>query len=161
MLKKQSTLIRLIASILIPQAAGGIGSLFTMASIPTWYAALNKPSFNPPNWIFAPVWTLLFLMMGIALAFIWKEGLSRREVKIALTFFMIQLFMNVLWSFLFFYLKMYFAAFIEIIILWFGILITLVSFYRISRIAGYLLVPYLLWVSFAIVLNFFLWQLNV
>jgi translocator protein len=160
MKKNKSNMIILIASILIPQAAGAIGSYFTMPSIHVWYASLTKPSFNPPNWIFGPVWTILYLMMGIALSIVWKKGTGRKEVRPAIAFFAIQLLLNILWSFLFFYMQTPFAAFIEIILLWLSILITLVVFYRISHTAGLLLVPYLLWVSFASVLNFFLWRLN-
>ena len=151
----------LIASILLPQAAGAIGSYFTMPSIPGWYAGLAKPSFNPPGWIFGPIWTLLYLLMGIALYLIWKKGTEIKEVRLAMIFFAAQLLLNILWSFLFFYMKLPCAAFIEIILLWTAILITLTAFYRLSRPAGLLLVPYLLWVSFAAVLNFFLWRLNV
>ncbi len=159
--KRKSNIIKLIVSIIIPQIIGGIGALMTEPSIGSWYAGLTKPSFNPPNWIFGPVWTALFLMMGIALFLVWKNGLSGKEAKTAVAVFGIQLFLNLAWSFLFFFLHMPLAAFIEIIILWAAIAATLALFMRISRAAGLLLVPYLLWVSFAAVLNFFLWRLNM
>jgi translocator protein len=157
---RKSNIMKLVASIIIPQAIGGIGALLTMPSIEAWYAGLNKPSFNPPNWIFGPVWTVLFLMMGIALFLVWKNGLSGKEAKTAVAVFGIQLFLNLSWSFLFFFLHLPLAAFIEIIILWTAIGATLALFTRLSRTAGLLLVPYFLWVSFAAVLNFFLWWLN-
>ncbi|MBN2158328.1 MAG: tryptophan-rich sensory protein [Spirochaetes bacterium] len=157
---KKPDIIRLIISILIPQAAGGIGSLFTMDSVHTWYQTLSKPSFNPPDWIFGPVWTLLYIMMGIALYLVWKNGLGTSQAKLSVVFFSIQLILNVAWSFLFFYLRMPVYGFIEIIILWIFILFTMLAFFRINLAAGILLAPYLLWVSFAAILNFFLWRLN-
>ncbi len=159
--EKKSNIIRLIASILIPQAIGGIGALLTGPAIGSWYAGLNKPSFNPPNWIFGPVWTALYLMMGIALYLVWKNGLSKKETKAAVAVFSVQLLLNLAWSYLFFYLHMPFAAFVDIILLWIAIAATMAAFVRIARPACILLVPYLLWVSFAAVLNFFLWQLNI
>lgn len=143
------------------QMAGIIGSIFTTPAIPTWYANINKPSFRPPNWVFAPVWTTLFLLMGIALFLVLRKGLKNKNVKIAFLFFIFHLVLNTLWSVLFFGLKSPFAAFVEIIFLWASILISIILFSQISRIAGYLLIPYLLWVSFASVLNFSIWQLNI
>lgn len=157
---KKSSIIKLIVSILIPQIAGVIGSLFTMESVRTWYQTLNKPSFNPPDWIFGPVWTALYILMGIALFLIWKNGPGRREARLAVVFFSIQMLLNVAWSFLFFYLRMPLYGFMEIIVLWASILLTTVAFFRINRTAGILFIPYLLWVSFASVLNFFLWRMN-
>ncbi len=158
---KISEILILFSSIIICQLAGFIGSIFTTSSIPTWYASLNKPSFNPPNWVFAPVWTVLYLLMGIALYLIWRKGLSDKNVKIAFMVFVFQLVLNSLWSFLFFGLESPFAAFIEIIILWIAILVSIILFFRISWIAGVLLIPYILWVSFASVLNFAIWRLNI
>lgn len=151
----------LLYSLIICQLAGIIGSFFTSSSIPTWYAALEKPSFNPPNWVFAPVWTTLFVLMGISLYLIWNKGLKAKEVKTALTFFGIQLALNVLWSIIFFGLKSPLYAFVEIIILWIAILLTILKFYKISKVAAYLLIPYILWVSFAAVLNFLIFTLNL
>jgi translocator protein len=151
-------LAKFILAIVICQVIGVIGGLFTASSIPTWYAALQKPSFNPPNWIFAPVWTTLYAMMGISLYLVWQKMAkgSRQAIKI----FMIQLALNLLWSVLFFYQKSPLAAFIEIIVLWAAILATIFFFYRISKPAAYIMVPYLLWVSFAAVLNFSIYILN-
>jgi len=154
-------IIRLVVSIAICEGAGVLGSLFTTPSVPTWLASLNKPSFNPPNWIFGPVWTFLFFLMGVALYIVWSRGLATRGVKTALLIFGIQLFLNILWSVLFFGLHLPFAAFIEIIFLWLAILASIVTFYRVSATASLLLIPYILWVSFASVLNFYLWRLNI
>ena len=151
----------LFSSIIICQLAGIIGSLFTAPSIPLWYANINKPSFNPPSWVFAPVWTTLYLLMGIALFLVWRKGLKRKDLKIAFAVFIFQLILNTLWSILFFGLKSPFVAFIEIVLLWISILISIILFFRISKVAGALLIPYLLWVSFASVLNFAIWRLNI
>ena len=152
--------LKLVVSILLCQLAGVIGGLFTASSVNTWYATLNKPSFNPPNWLFSPVWITLYFLMGIALFLVWRKRRQAENVKIAVYLFGVQLILNILWSLLFFGLKMPLLALIEIIILWGFILITLQKFKKISKLAGYLFVPYLLWVSFAVALNFFLWSLN-
>lgn len=148
---------KLLFSIMICELAGIIGSVFTVSSIPTWYAGLNKPVFNPPNYIFGPVWTFLYLLMGISLFLIWIKG---EGIKNALIIFFIQLVLNTLWSLIFFGMKALLPAFIEIIIMWIFILWTIISFYKISKPASFLLVPYLLWVSFASVLNYYIWKLN-
>ena len=153
-------ILKLIFSLAICQFAGFIGSLFTTPSIPTWYAALSKPSFNPPNSIFGPVWTTLFLLMGISAYLIWRKGVQNNNVRIALLIFILQLLLNVLWSYLFFGLHSPSSAFFEIIFLWLAILITFLSFMKISKSAGILLLPYLLWVSLATILNLFIWKLN-
>jgi len=140
--------------------AGFIGSFFTVSSIPTWYAALNKPSFNPPNWIFGSVWTILYILMGIALYLVIKKGLINNEIKLAATFFAVQLILNTIWSILFFGMRSPLLGFIEIGALWLSILFTTITFWRISSLAGILLIPYILWVSFASVLNYFIWRLN-
>lgn len=153
-------ILKLAISIIICLAAGFIGSIFTNRQIPTWYAALEKPSFSPPNWLFGPVWTALFILMGISLFLVWRNGLSQPSVKIALIIFIVQLLLNILWSFLFFTLRSPLTSFIEIILLWILILITILVFYPISKTAGILLLPYILWVSFASILNFSIWRLN-
>lgn len=156
-----SKAVKLIISILVCQGAGVIGSLFTSPAISTWYATLQKPSFNPPNWIFAPVWILLFLLMGISLYLIWEKRLGNKKAKIAVFIFGVQLILNTFWSILFFGLQFPLYAFIEIIILWLAILLTIVNFYKISKLATYLLLPYILWVSFAGYLNYSIWQLQI
>jgi len=158
---KRDKIIKLITAVLICQFAGIIGSVFTTPTRPTWYASINKPEFNPPNWVFAPVWTMLFLLMGISLYLIWEKGLEKKEVKHAVYVFGLQLFLNIVWSFLFFGLQNPFLAFAEIVLLWIAILASIILFYRISKKAGLLLVPYILWVSFAAFLNYSVWILNI
>lgn len=153
-------ILRFALAILLCQAAGIIGSFFTVAAIPNWYTALNKPSFNPPSWLFGPVWIGLYTLMGIALFIIWRQGREKPGVNKALTFFAVQLILNAVWTPLFFGLKLPGLALGEIILLWVVIVLTLVKFYKLSKTAGLLLVPYILWVSFAAVLNFSLWVLN-
>jgi tryptophan-rich sensory protein len=140
--------------------AGIIGSLFTTPAIPTWYLALQKPSIAPPNWIFGPVWTTLYLLMGISLYLVSKAGLGSINVRRSLVMFSIQLALNVLWSYLFFGLRSPRLGLIEIIAMWVAILITMIFFQRVSRAAALLLVPYLLWVSFASYLNYSIMVLN-
>ncbi|MCX6709633.1 MAG: tryptophan-rich sensory protein [Candidatus Woesearchaeota archaeon] len=150
--------LKLIASILICLGAGFIGSIFTMPSIKGWYSTLNKPFFSPPNWVFAPVWTALFILMGISLYFVWSEKSKKRIA--ALSVFFVQLGLNILWSVLFFALHAPFLALIEIIILWGAIFLTIARFNRVKRESAALLIPYILWVSFASILNFSIWLLN-
>ena len=152
---------RLIISIVICQLAGIIGSFFTAPNIPTWYAGVNKPWFNPPNWLFAPVWTILFVLMGISLYLIWEKGIEKKNVRLAVSVFGIQLFFNTIWSLLFFGLQNPMLAFFEIIILWLSILATIFLFYKLSKPAAFMLVPYIAWVTFAAVLNYYIWILNV
>ncbi len=149
---------KLLVSIGVSLGAGAIGSFFTISSIPTWYVTLNKPIFSPPNWIFAPVWTTLYILMGISLYLVWisKSKLKQRGT----TVFFIQLGLNVFWSLIFFGLKNPPAAFFEIIALWIAILLTIKTFYKISKLAGNLLIPYILWVTFAAALNAMIVLLN-
>lgn len=151
---------KLITSILVCQLAGFIGSLFTISSVSTWYITLNKPFFNPPSWLFGPVWITLYLLMGISLYIVWNKGIKNEQSKIAVLIFGLQLVLNSLWSILFFGLQNSLFAFIEIIILWIAILLTIKYFYEISKTASYLLVPYILWVAFAAILNFSIYYLN-
>ncbi len=147
----------LVGFIALSEAAGIIGSMFTAPSITGWYATLVKPEIAPPNWIFGPVWTTLFLLMGIAAFLVWR---TRRNTKMALGLFGLQLALNVLWSLLFFGLHNPGAALAEIIFLWLAIVATIVAFAKISKPAAWLLAPYIAWVSFAGYLNFLLWSLN-
>jgi translocator protein len=174
---------KLILSILICEIAGVIGSFFTTPAIQGWYYFLNKPSFSPPNWLFAPVWTILFLLMGVSLYLVWSKNFAANipadanDKKIwnpiskklwfgswreenAVLIFTLQLILNILWSVIFFGLQSPGFAFVEILMLWIAILYAIVNFYRISKTAAYLLIPYLAWVSFAALLNFSIWQLN-
>lgn len=151
---------KLVASIVICQLAGIIGSFFTVSSVSTWYLTLNKPFFNPPSWLFGPVWITLYFLMGISLYIVWNKGIRSKEAKIAVSVFGVQLILNFLWSIIFFGLKLPSFAFIEIILMWLAIIATVVYFYRISKVASYILIPYLLWVSFAAILNFAIYYLN-
>lgn len=153
-------ILKLIIAIVVCNAAGFIGSLFTAQSVSTWYTALNRPVFTPPGWLFAPVWTALYILMGITLFLLWEKGLDRKEVKTALAFFFIQLVLNALWSVLFFGLKSPFYAFIELIVLWTMILLTIITAYKVSKPSAYLLLPYIIWTSFAAVLNLAIVLLN-
>lgn len=154
-------LIKLLISIIICELAGIIGSIFTSPAVRTWYLTVNKPSFNPPNWLFAPVWTALFLLMGIAMFLVWLHpSVAPNERRRALTIFFIQLFFNILWSVMFFGLKSPLLGFIVIIILWILILLTIIRFFKISKPAAWLLIPYILWVTFATILNFSILILN-
>ena len=174
---------KLIISILICEFAGVSGSIFTAPAIQSWYYFLNKPSFSPPNWLFAPVWAFLFLLMGISLYLVWSKDFTAnvssndaqkkswnpisaklwsgtwREENAALIF-IFQLVLNILWSVIFFGLKSPGFAFVEILMLWITIIYTIVNFYRISKTSAYLLIPYIVWVSFAAFLNFSIWQIN-
>lgn len=150
----------LIMAVAIPELVGIVSTPVTIAAIATWYKTLNKPSFSPPNWIFGPVWTTLYLLMGIASYLIWKQGIKKPKVRVALTFYAIQLVLNFIWSFLFFGLHSPILALIDIVFLWVFIVLTILKFYKISKPATYLLIPYLLWVSFASVLNLAIVILN-
>lgn len=157
---KSGDFLKLVLSIAVSQSAGLIGAFFTTPSISGWYQTLAKPELAPPNWIFAPVWTTLFLLMGIAAFLIWKVGLSRKGVKAALGLFVFQLVLNTLWSIIFFGAQSPGWALLEVVFLWLAILATLISFWKLSRAAGVLILPYLLWVSFAIYLNYSIFILN-
>ena len=149
----------LLICLFIPLAIGGLSGFFTSSAISTWYVTLIKPSFNPPNFIFAPVWTTLFALMGISLFMIWNspKGTNRNN---ALLIFTVQIVLNFIWSFLFFNFESPGLALIEIVMLWTSILMMIIYFRRINKIAAALQVPYLLWVSFASVLNSTIWYLN-
>ena len=151
---------KLVIAIVLSECAGIIGSVFTTPSIAGWYAGLAKPALNPPAWVFAPVWTTLFALMGIAAFLIWQKGLNRKDTKIALGVFACQLVLNTCWSIIFFGMHNIGGALIEITILWLAIAATIFVFAKISKPAAWLLVPYILWVSFAGYLNYSLWFLQ-
>ena len=157
---KKSENLKLVVSILIPLIAGFIGSIATISSIPTWYFTLAKPAWAPPNWIFGPIWTALFILMGIALFLVWREGIGRRDVKIAVSIFGVQLVLNVLWSVIFFGLHSILGGLIEIVFLWTSIIITIITFYRVSKAGGMLLLPYIIWVTIASYLTYTVYLLN-
>lgn len=154
------TVLRLVVALLLPQVVG-VGSAFaTMGAVRDWYPSLVRPSFAPPSWVFGPVWTALYLMMGVAAFLVWQRGLARPDVRLALGLFVAQLVLNGLWSILFFGMRSPGLAFVEIVALWVLIVLTLWTFWRVSPLAGGLLVPYLAWVTFAAALNFGFWWLN-
>ncbi|MFA6437362.1 MAG: TspO/MBR family protein [Candidatus Paceibacterota bacterium] len=155
---KKNKIILFIISILIPQVIGFIGGISTASSVQGWYKDLVKPSFAPPNWLFMPAWLFLYFLMGVALFLILKSQSEKK--KMALSFFSTQLILNMFWSIIFFGLHQPLFAFIEIIILWIFILLTIIKFYKIDRQAALLLIPYQIWVTFASVLNFALFYLN-
>ena len=157
---KTKDILKLVASIFFCQLAGFLGSLFTTPSIPTWFETLKKPFFTPPSWIFSPVWISLYVLMGISLLIVWRRN-DHPGFKTALIFFFIQLILNILWSISFFGLRSPFLGLIDIALLWIAILITIRFFLRVSKTAAILLLPYSVWVSFAVLLNFFLWILNL
>jgi len=157
---RSKDILTLIVLVLICQAAGGIGGLFTATSVGTWYAGLRKPPYNPPGWIFGPVWTVLYALMGVAAWLVVRRGWDSVAVKAALAAFVAQLVLNMLWSAVFFGMRSPGIAFIELLGLWVAILVTIRLFWRVSPTAGALLVPYVLWVSFAAVLNYSIWRLN-
>ena len=146
--------------IVLSQLAGVIGSFFTFDAVSNWYAFLERPDFAPPNWVFAPVWITLYTMMGISAFLVYEIGIERRDVRLAMGLFGLQLGLNTLWSVLFFGLRSPFLGLICIFALWCAIAATMASFWKLSRGASLILVPYLLWVSFASVLNYFIWALN-
>ncbi len=151
---------QLLASVLLCQGAGLIGSLFTRAAIPTWYAAAQRPSFAPPNWVFAPVWTILYLLMGIVLYRLWSREDGGRERMAALAWFFIQLTLNAVWSPVFFGLKAPWAAFAIILLMLGAILGTIRALHRLDPTSAWMLMPYLLWVTFASAVNFEFARLN-
>lgn len=156
----QKKFFQLLFMILVSHSAGFFGSIFTRATVSTWYITLQKPFFNPPGWVFGPVWFILYTLMGISAYLVFQKGWKNKEVRIALYIFGIQLMLNALWSFLFFGLKSPLHAFFDIIVLWFAILLTIVYFYKVNKTATYLLIPYVLWVSFAAFLNISIVILN-
>ena len=154
------SIVRLILAVSIPLLVGGLSGMATARGVGDWYPLLEKPSFNPPSWVFGPVWTLLYVMMGIAAFMVWQKGLDNRLVKAALVVFVIQLALNGLWSILFFGMRSPGLAFAEIILLWVSVGATVVLFWRLAPVPGLLLFPYLAWVGFAAVLNGSIWILN-
>lgn len=156
---KRIDVIKLITAVILTVVLGAVGGLVTAAEIPVWYAGLNKPSFNPPNWLFGPVWTMLYLLMGISCFLIWRLPATQQRNK-ALGLFIIQFVLNFCWSFIFFGMHELGWALIEMGILWIAILLTIIQFSKLSKAAAWLLVPYIAWVSFALLLNAAIWKLN-
>lgn len=155
----RSKIFKLLVSLALPLTLGAIAGLYTADAIPGWYKTLNRPSFNPPDWLFGPVWTTLYILMGISLFLIWKQSASK-ERNLAIFVFLLQQALNFAWSFIFFYFNWIGFALIEIILLWINIIIMLVLFYKIKPIASYINIPYLIWVTFATILNVGYYLLN-
>jgi len=151
---------KLIISVGLCLGAGLVGSVFTLSAIPSWYTGLVKPDINPPSGIFGPVWTLLYIMMGLSLYLVWNKGYKNKRIKQAVKLFILQLVFNLGWVIIFFGLRQIFLSFVEIIILWGLLFIVLAKFSEIDRRALYLLIPYHLWITFATFLNFSVWTLN-
>jgi len=143
----------LVGAIALCEGAGIIGSLFTVSSIQNWYAFLNKPSFSPPNYLFGPVWTILYVLMGIAFYLV-------RKNKFAVKLFLVHLFFNAVWSIIFFGLHDIALALVDILVMWGMIIAMILKFYPIKKTASYLLLPYIMWVTLATVLNYAVWVLN-
>lgn len=157
---RNNLIIKIILSIILCLLIGIIGSLATQSSISTWYVTLNKPYWSPPNWIFAPVWISLYILMGIAVALVWQKGFYHKWVKTAIYHFGLQLIFNGLWSVFFFGFKEPFWALVDMLALLILVILTIKWFMIINKWYGVLLVPYLIWLIFAAALNFEIWRLN-
>jgi benzodiazapine receptor len=152
--------IAFVINIAIPLAIGAIGAFFTASSVKTWYVMLQKPSFNPPNAIFGPVWTILYIIIGIAAYLVWQKRNTIQKLPRTIAIYLIQLVLNLMWSFIFFYAHQIGVALFEIIFLLFVVIVNAITFYKIDKTAGLLFIPYILWVSFATVLTYNIFILN-
>ncbi len=148
------------ASLGLTFIAAAIGGVVTARPVQTWYRTIRKPAWNPPDWLFGPVWTILYILMGIALWRVWRMGWDEVAVRLAVFLFLIQLVLNVLWSVIFFGQRQLGQGVVEIVVLWLFLLATTIAFFGLQPLAGWLLVPYIAWVSFAGFLNFTVWRLN-
>jgi benzodiazapine receptor len=156
-----NAIVKLVICIIACFAAAGFGSIFTSKAIPDWYRGLKKPPYTPPNWVFGPVWTVLYILMAVSVFLVWQKGLAAPGVTTAFTLFWIQLAANAIWSYVFFARRSVIGGIINIIILWLLILATVITSFPVSTIAGILLLPYILWVSIAMYLNIGIWVLNL
>jgi benzodiazapine receptor len=151
---------KLLIAVIVCQAAGIIGSIFTAGAVTGWFASLNQPPFTPPDCMYAPIWITMYLLMAIAAFLIWWRGLHIKPVRIAMILFLVQLVLNVLWAVVLFGLQSILFGLITVVALWIMVLFTIIQFYRISNAAGSLMIPYILWVTFAVILNGALYLLN-
>jgi tryptophan-rich sensory protein len=151
---------KLLISIIVCQAAGIIGSFFTARALPGWFAGLNQPSFTPPDWMYAPIWIVMYLLMAIAAFLIWWRGLHIKPVRVAMILFLVQLVLNLLWVVTLFGLQSVLYGLVTVVALWIMVLFTIIQFYKISIAAGTLMIPYILWVTFTVILNGSLYLLN-
>jgi tryptophan-rich sensory protein len=152
--------LKLLIAIAVPVGTGALAGYFTASGVDTWYRTIEKPAWNPPDAVFAPVWTTLYILMGIAFYLVWKSNVAPELKRRATVMWIVQLVLNAAWSFLFFNRHAIGLALIEIIILWLAILLTIILFARIRKVAAWLLVPYISWVSFATILTYTIWKLN-
>ena len=152
--------VKLVIALAIPQLVAAAGAYYTVTGTGSWYQTIDKPSWQPPSWVFGPVWTTLYVLMGIAMFLVWKSNVPEKLKRRATILWGVQLLFNFLWSFLFFGQQQIFVALVEIVILWILILLTIFAFARVSKLAAWLLVPYIIWVSFATILTYTIWQLN-
>lgn len=152
--------IKLVISLVLPLLAGGIAGLFATPEIRGWFQTIQKPGWQPPNWVFGPVWTVLYILMGLAFYLVWKNPRTDSRKRMAITLWLVQLVFNFFWSFIFFKKHQIDWALAEIVILWFFILLTMLWFGRISRLAAWLMVPYICWISFASLLTLAIYRLN-
>jgi len=152
--------VKLVIGIAIPVAVGAVAGLFTRPEIDGWYQTINKPSWQPPNWVFGPVWTALYIMMGVALYLVWRSDAPAKIKRAAIVLWAVQLVFNFFWSYIFFRQHQIDWALGEIIVLWFFILLTILAFAKINKTAAWLLVPYISWVTFASILTYTIYQLN-
>jgi tryptophan-rich sensory protein len=159
--RKRKKIINIIVWVIICLAVSILGGLFSKDSLYDWYNELEKPEFTPPDWAFGVVWPVLYILMGISASIVWQQGIHRKEVKTAVIIFFVQLFLNLLWTPIFFGLHLIGLALVEITFLWCAIFLTIVAFWKVKRLAALLLIPYILWVTFAVVLNASLFKLNV
>ena len=158
---KASSVFKLLFSVGLSFCASFIGSIATFSGDSfTWYDSLKKPVFTPPGWVFGPAWTILYLMMGIAAFLVWQKGVPNSRVRVALVCFVVELILNAAWSVIFFGFHSVSWALFDIVFLWFAILATIISFWRVNGIAAALLLPYISWVSFAVILNTGIYLLN-
>jgi len=155
----RSQILKLLVSLALPLGLGSLAGLFTADAIPGWYETLTRPSFNPPNWVFGPVWTFLYLIMGFSFYLVWSQRPSKAR-KQAILAFLVQMTLNFGWSFIFFYYNLIGLALIEIVGLWISIAVMLLLFFKVKALAAYLNIPYLLWVTFATILNAGYYWLN-
>ena len=157
---KKGLFIKIIICLAVTFSAPVVASFVMEPGGSDWYANLNKPSFNPPGWVFGPVWTALYILMAVSAGLVWQKGLGERKVRLAMGLYLVQLILNALWTPFFFGLEMPLLAFIDIVLLWTAIIFTILAFFKVSRYGALLMLPYLGWTTFAAVLNFSLWYLN-
>ena len=155
----KTLILKLLISLALPLGLGAIAGMFTAQAVPEWYASLDRPSFAPPNWIFGPAWTLLYILMGISFFLVWKQAADKARNR-ALLVFLLQLLLNFAWSFIFFYFQQIGLALAEIIVLWICIAWMMALFHKIRPAAAWINIPYLLWVTFATALNAGFYVLN-